>query len=92
MHSHVAYTALCCETHEHSKHTSEALAVPLLTKSETGAVFSIDVPVASYESLIPWLSAMRTMSPLSISMRATSTPDGNKPPPLLLTSTTYLQH
>lgn len=70
--------------------TSEALAVPLLTSSATGAVLSIAVPVASYESLMPWLSAMRTMSPLSSNMRATSTPEGKRPPPLLLTSTTYL--
>ena len=34
---------------------------------------------------------MSTMSPLSSSMRASSTPAGNRPPPLFRTSSTYLQ-
>jgi hypothetical protein len=39
-------------------------------------------------SRTPSLSAMSTTSPLSISMRATSTPAGKRPPPLLRTSST----
>ena len=72
--------------------TSEALAVPLLTSTERGAEGSTAIPVAEYESLTPWLSAMRTMSPSFISMRATSTPAGNKPPPLFRMSKMYLQN
>ena len=73
-------------------HTSEALAVPLLTKTERGAEDSTATPLAEYESRTPWLSAMRTMSPSFINERATSTPAGNKPPPLFRISKMYLQH
>ena len=54
--------------------TSEALAVPLFTRTDRGEAVSSASPSAEYMSRTPLASAMRTMSPELISARATWTP------------------
>lgn len=60
------------KTSQALKHrTSEALAVPRFTSTVSGAVGSSALPLASYVSRTPSLSAINTMSPLSSHVRAT---------------------